>query len=260
VITMHGGRYYATGAHRRLALRTAVRASGGAVAVSDAVGRRLRSDLWLSAPFVSVIPNGVRPAAPGPATLRRELNLAPGDPLIVAVGNLYPVKGHAHLIAGFAAIANEFPTAHLAIAGRGELRDALQECAVAHHIADRVHLLGLRADVAGVLASADLFAMPSLAEGMPLSLLEALFRGLPVVATDVGEVRQMLAGGAGVVVEPANSAQLAIAMRGILRDPSRARSLGEVARGRAATKFDLQHTVDRYADLYVRYLMRAAEG
>ncbi len=260
VITMHGGRYYATGPHRRLALRTAVRASRGAVAVSAHVARQLCGDLRLAPRFVTVIPNGVHPAPAIAGTLRRELGLAPDDSLIVTVGNLYPVKGHADLIEAVAAMSDAAPRAHLAIAGRGALHDALARQARALGLASRVHLLGFRADVQNILASADLFALPSLSEGLPLALLEAMSRGLPVVATDVGEVAAVLGADGGIVVPPGNAASLATALLRLLAHREAAQRLGQAAQRRVAAHFDLRHTVARYAELYAHHLAAADDG
>ncbi len=93
--------------------------------------------------------------------------------------------------------------------------------------------------------------MPSLSEGLPLALLEAMFAGRPIVATDVGQVRAALAGGAaGLLVEPANPAALAAALDRVLSDPEQARRLGSLAASHAAAEYDLSHMVERYAAVY----------
>ena len=251
VITMHGGRYYADRLRRRLALRAAIAASSQTVAVSDALACALSNDLWLPKSRVAVLPNGVRFTAPERSTLRTELGLTPADRLIVAVGNLYPVKGHRHLIDAVAMLADRHPTVHVAIAGRGDLADALLAQSRAHGVDTRVHLLGLRSDVAAVLAAADVFVLPSLSEGLPLALLEAMFAGCPIVATNVGEVRVALAyGSAGILVEPGSSATLATAIDRLLSDPVQAQRLGSVAAVQAAAEYALSRMVDRYAAVY----------
>jgi glycosyltransferase involved in cell wall biosynthesis len=260
LITMHGGRYYASGVHRRLALRAAVHASGGAVAVSAHVARQLCRDLRLAERFVTVIPNGVAAAPEISGTLRAELGLAPGDSLIVAVGNLYPVKGHAWLVEALAGITQVVPRAHLAIAGRGELHDALAGQAGRLGLAARVHLLGFRSDIQNVLASADVFVLPSLSEGLPLALLEAMSRGLPVVATDVGEVAAVLGADSGLVVPPGNAASLAMALQRLLTDRPAAERFGRAARRRVASDFGLRQMVERYSELYAHHLTAADDG
>jgi glycosyltransferase involved in cell wall biosynthesis len=251
VITMHGSRYYAERWQRRLALGCAVRSSTAVTAVSQALAESLRRDLWLRRGSVAVVPNGIRPRHPVTAGLRRELGLRPGDRLLLAVGNLYPVKGHGDLVAALGQLAVRHPSLHLAIAGRGELDATLRRDAIARSVGDRVHLLGLRDDVADLLASADAFVLPSRSEGLPLALLEAMFAGLPIVATRVGEVPTALANGAaGLLVEPGHPSELAGAIERLLSDAALARSLGERARSRALAEFDVSKMAARYESLY----------
>jgi glycosyltransferase involved in cell wall biosynthesis len=251
IITMHGVRYYAGRLQRRLAMRAAVASSARTVAVSTPLARHLSRDLCVPRTRILTIRNGVRWVPPDRVKLRDELGLGPTDRLLVAVGNLYPVKGHGHLIAAVAQLADRHPGLHLAIAGRGELEAAFRFLARQRGIAERVHFLGLRADVAAVLAAADIFALPSLSEGLPLALLEAMFAGCPIVATDVGDVRSALdQGSAGMLVAPGATDALADAIDCLLRDPGRARSLGDRAAAHARAEYDLSSMVDRYVSLY----------
>jgi glycosyltransferase involved in cell wall biosynthesis len=251
VITMHGVRYYAGRLQRRLAMRAAVAASARTVAVSAPLAQHMRRDLLLPSDCVLTIPNGVRCVEPGRVTLREELRLGSADRLLVAVGNLYPVKGHVHLIDALARLATQHPTLHVAIGGRGQLEESLKARAHEHGIADRVHLLGLRSDVAALLAAADLFVLPSLSEGLPLALLEAMFAGCPIVASDVGEVRLALdRGEAGVLVAPGDAAALAAAIDRLVRDPHEARRLGNRAAAHARAEYDLSTMIERYVALY----------
>ena len=257
VVTMHGGRYYAERLRRRLALRAAVAVSADTIAVSTTCARDISRVLAIRQSRIKMIPNGVRFVPPQRVTLRHELGLCTGDRLIVALGNLYPVKGHDHLIEALALIADRHPTVHVAIGGRGDLADRLMDRARAHGLQARVHLLGLRADVAAVLAAADIFALPSLSEAMPLALLEAMFAGRPIVASDVGDVRIVLdEGRAGVLVPPGDDAALATALDRLLADAVEAHALGERAGRRARAEYDLSRMVDRYVDVYRSALQR----
>ena len=257
VITMHGSRYYNERLQRRVAMRLAIALSAQVVAVSETLAQAIASDLHVPRSTVAVLLNGVRHDEPQRVTLRDELRLSPGDRLMVAVGNLYPVKGHVYAIDALARLAERHPSAHLAISGRGELEGALLERARQHGLADRVHLLGLRSDVPAVLAAADLFVLPSLSEGLPLALLEAMFAACPIVATDVGQVRSALANGAaGILVKPGDSTALALALDRLLSDPAQARRLGSLAALRAAGEYDLSRMVQRYAAVYDQALRR----
>jgi glycosyltransferase involved in cell wall biosynthesis len=255
LITMHGGRYYAARLRRRLALRAAIALSAGTVAVSLNLARHITRDLWIRPSSIMTIPNGVRYVRADRTTLREELSLGPADRLLVSVGNLYPVKGHHHLIDALGLLARCHPTLHLAISGRGELSEALAARAIDRGIANRVHLLGLRSDIASILAAADIFVLPSLSEGLPLALLEAMFAGCPIVASDVGDVGIALAHGeVGVLVEAGNPAALAAALDGLLSDPQHARELGERAARRAAAEYDISQMVRRYVAAYGQLL------
>jgi glycosyltransferase involved in cell wall biosynthesis len=255
IITMHGGRYYAGRVQRRLALRAAIATSARTVAVSARLAQEVSRDLCIRRPQILTIPNGVRYMAPERVTLRDELGLGPDARLVVAVGNLYPVKGHQHLIDALALVADRHPTLHVAIAGRGELEETLSSRAMAHGLGGRVHLLGLRSDVPALLAAADVFALPSLSEGLPLALLEAMFAARPIIASDVGEVRVALAHGqAGILVRPGVAAALAGALDRLLGDPTQARELGERASDQARREYGLSGMVDRYVGLYTSVL------
>ena len=257
VITMHGSSYYAGRLRRRLALRAAIALSGHTVAVSGRLARQISRDLWMPPSRISTIPNGVPSVRPERTTLRDELRLGPDDRLVVSVGNLYPVKGHQYLIDAVALLVGRHPTLHLAISGRGEMAEALSARARGLGLANRVYLLGLRSDVAAILAAADVFALPSLSEGLPLALLEAMFAGCPIVASEVGEVGVALAHGeAGILVEPGQPAALAAALDRLLSDPDRARELGEHAVRRAAAEYDISRMVQRYAGVYEALLGR----
>jgi len=255
VITMHGGRYYASRLRRRLALRAAVALSAATVAVSSPLAQAISDDLGVKRSRILMVPNGVRYVAPERVTLRDELGLHADDRLIVAVGNLYPVKGHQHLVDALALIATKFPRLHVAIAGRGELEDVLRSRAADFRLTNRFHLLGLRSDIPAILAAGDVFALPSLSEGLPLALIEAMFAARPIVATDVGEVQVALnAGQAGVLVEPGNVHALASALEALLADPAHAKALGERAATHARVHYSLPRMVGRYAHLYEQAL------
>ncbi len=253
-ITMHGGRHYASAWHRRLAMRAGIGLSAGLVGVSESVAAQLRQDLNLSGGRVTVIPNGVPRPPKVSGTLRAELGLAPTDRLVVAVGNLYPVKGHDVLVNALAQVAKTIPGVHVAIAGRGEMREPLQRQAEELGVAPSLHLLGYRADIANILVSGDVFALPSRSEGLPLAVLEAMFTGLPIVATDVGDVASVLAEGAGLVVPPEDATSLAGALRVVLSDRAVAERLGAAALRRAGAEYDLSQSVERYAALFARRL------
>lgn len=253
-IAMHGGLYYASAWHRRLAMRAGVALSAGLIGVSESVGLQLRHDLHLGECRVTVIPNGVSRPPQVSGTLRFELGLTPADRLVVALGSLLPVKGHDVLVRALAEIVTTVPNVHVAIAGSGETLDALLRQADELGVGSRLHMLGYRGDIANILASGDVFAHPSRSEGLPLAVLEAMFIGLPIVATDVGDVGSVLADGAGLVVSPDDPTSLAGALRTVLTDGAAAARMGEAARRRANAEYELSGCVERYAALFASRL------
>jgi glycosyltransferase involved in cell wall biosynthesis len=255
LFTMHGSRYYAARLRRRIGLRVAALLSRSVVTVSQSLRRHLSRDLWMRASGIVTIPNGVHRMPVVQSSLREELRLGSADQLAVAVGNLYPVKGHTYLLEALALLAVRFPRLHVAIAGRGELDGPLLARSRALHLDGRFHLLGLRSDIGNVLAGADVFVLPSLSEGVPLALLEAMLAARPIVATAVGEVPTVLDGGrAGVLAPPGDAAALAGALVDVLSDPAQARRLGAAAAARAAEVYTLSAMIDRYVTLYAKCL------
>lgn len=249
VTTMHGGRYYAQRLQRRVALRAAFALTDRVVAVSRELAGQLSRDLWLPAARITTVGNGVRPSGVEAqrSDLRQQLGLGPDDRLVLAVGNLYPVKGHRYAVEALALLQR----VHLAIAGRGDQADALRAQAEALGVSDRLHLLGLRSDIGNVLAGADMFILPSLSEGLPVALLEAMFAACAIVASDVGDVRAVLDDGrAGVLVPPGHARAIASAVQGLLDMPERARELGARAHRRAMQEYDVTRMVARYAAIY----------
>lgn len=253
VITMHGGRYYAGRRRRRLALRWSAKRSRALVGVSTTTAAELAEHLWLPREHVRVVRNGVRPEAGEREPVRRELGIGDDERLVVAIGNLYPVKAHAVLLRALVQLDENETTQrwHVAIAGRGEEEASLRKLAVESGIADRVHLLGYRPDVPNVLAAGDVYVMPSLSEGLPLALIEAMFAGKPVVASNVGGIPEVVTDTVdGLLVPPADPQALAAALRRVFADRELAERLGTAARRRAEEGFGVERMVDEYEKLY----------
>ena len=254
VITMHGGRYYAGKLQRRLALGMAARRSQ-TVGVSASAAADLERTLWLRRGSVHVIPNGVAFRDGDPTHLRRELGLGAEDLLVVAVGNLYPVKGHVILLHALATLAAQrgAPPCHVAIAGQGAEEAPLRDVAAARGIASHVHLLGYRSDAADVLAAADVFAMPSLSEGLPLALLEAMGAAKPIVASAVGGIPEAVSDGReALLVPPGDDAAFAAALARLLGDEALRASLGAAAQRRVREHYSVEKMTDQYEALYER--------
>jgi glycosyltransferase involved in cell wall biosynthesis len=250
VITMHGGLYYAAALRRRMAMRWAAKRSDALVGVSVATANELQRTLGISAPRLQIVANGVPLRTGVRDRVRQELAIARDELLIVAVGNLYPVKGHAILLDALATLRGHAGW-RLAIAGRGEEEASLRARASAVGIADRIHILGFRDDIPDILAAGDLFAMPSLSEGLPLALVEAMSFGLAVVVSRVGGIPEVVTDDVdALLVPPSDVGALTGALRALIDDPARRRRLGDAARTRALRDYAIGTMADRYELLY----------
>ncbi len=253
IATLHGSRYYSERRHRRFALRWSALRSRALVAVSEAYAEALRRDLRLSADQVPVIPNGVPIPEGDEAPIRQELKLTEGEPLILAVGNLYPVKGHAVLLRALGHLqrARSDLTWRAAIAGRGQEESSLRRLADELGIGHRVHFLGLRDDVPDLLSAARLWVMPSLSEGLPLSLLEAMLAGVPIVASRVGGIPEAVGHDrSALLVPPDEPEALATALERMLRNPALRIRLASAARREALERFTVDAMIESYEQLY----------
>ena len=141
--------------------------------------------------------------------------------------------------------------------GDGPDRPEVEAEIRALEISDAVELAGYARDVPDLLAAADVFVLSSRSEGAPFSILEAMAAGLPVVATDVGGVGELVADGeTGLLVPAGDPARLAEALRSLLADAALRRRLGAAGLARARERFDLRALRDPHLDLYARELAR----
>ena len=205
-----------------------------------------------------LIPNGipVRAFADQPGqreAWRAREGFAPDDLLIACVARFFPQKNHHTLLIAFAQLQDT--NAKLLLAGDGYLESEVRAQAEQLGIADRVHFLGRRDDVAAILASSDIVALASLWEGNPLSVMEAMAAGRACAMTAVGAIPELIEDGRSGLIAPAGNAKaLADAMRRLAEDASLRDRMGKAARQRAVRKFDHQVMVDAYQDLYLRAL------
>jgi L-malate glycosyltransferase len=252
VITMHGTRYYLSRARRRMTLRWSATRSRALVGVSAATADELATSLRLPRSSVRVIYNGVPRSRGDAERIRRELHLGHDERLILAVGSLFPVKGHLVLIEALTALAGiGEPRWRAAIAGVGDQEEALRTAIRERGLTDRVHLLGFRQDVGDLLAAADVYAMPSLSEGSPLALMEAMFAGKAIVASRTGGIPELVAHDSeALLVQPGDAAALTAGLNALLADAGLRDRLGTAAQRRAASSFTLERMTDEYERLY----------
>jgi glycosyltransferase involved in cell wall biosynthesis len=222
------------------------------IGVADAHGRYLVEQERFPAEKVCVIPNGIdterfRPRAADPE-LRRRLGLRPG---LVAgtVARLGPEKNHEMFLDVAARTRQELPDAQFLLIGDGPLRDALRQRAQQLGIADCVHFLGWRSDVAELLGQLDVFLLTSHIEANPISILEALATGVPVLSTRVGSVAESVGAHAGFLVEPGDAAGMAGHLVELFRNRDVSRAMGMAGRESVIRRWSLDQMVVRYEDL-----------
>jgi glycosyltransferase involved in cell wall biosynthesis len=173
------------------------------------------------------------------------------DVLFVCVARFAPQKNHALLLKSFAQGPAPDPRAHLVLVGEGDLRAELEEQARKLGLTGKVHFLGLRSDIPDVLGAMDVFVMSSDYEGNPLSVLEAMAAGLPIVSTAVGGVPNLFdAGNEGFLVPPGDEHGLAKSMNSLLKYEAARQSMGAEAKSRAKGNYDVSNMVRAYEEVY----------
>ncbi len=214
---------------------------------------------------IRVIYNGLdamrfQQAAPRRQTVRQSLGLDATHVVMIIVANLIPYKGHADLLQATARLLPQFPELRLLVVGQDRgIGDQLRAQARMLGVAQAVQWLGLRQDVPGLLAAADIYISASYEEGFSNALLEALAAGKAVVATHVGGTPEMLEQGElGILVEAGDIDGLAKALRGLLADPLRRAQLGRLAAAKVAQRYDIERMVEQYVVLYRDRAMRYA--
>jgi glycosyltransferase involved in cell wall biosynthesis len=192
-----------------------------------------------------VIRNGVRLDRPR----RRHPAVADGPATVLAVGRLREPKDFLTLVRATAQLPAG--SARVLIVGDGPDRAAIDHEVSRLGLRDTVELLGERADVAELLAGSDVFVLPSRSEGMPMSVLEAMAAGLPVVASAVGGVPELVRDGeTGTLVAPGDPGALAGALGALVADPAQRTRLGAAARTRAEAEFGIEACRQAHVDLY----------
>ncbi|WP_437720140.1 glycosyltransferase [Sorangium sp. So ce861] len=236
------------------------------VAVSQPTAAAVLGRREVDPPKLHVVTNGIDLSrfAPDPAArarVRAELAIPQGAFVVGTVGRLSPVKNHALLVR---AAARALPrSGRLLLVGDGPERGRLVALARELGMSDHALFAGERHDVPALLAALDVFALPSLSEGLPLALLEAMAAGLPAVATDVGGVSTALVDGeTGFLVPSGEVAPLAARLAELLADPALAAQMGRRGRAIALRRYSAARMAERYMDLYelllARHTQRAA--
>ena len=231
------------------------------VVPSDAIAHKVRCEGRDGARF-AVIPNGVdlsRFATPAPpSTVRADFGIPPAAPLVGVVARLEAEKGHRFLLDAWPAVVAGAPDAMLLVVGEGSEADALRAQAVTLGVADRVVFSGRREDISALTAELSVAVLPSLREAQGISILEAMARRVPVVATSVGGIPEVITSGVdGLLVPPSDPGALAGAVVRLLADPDLSHRIGEAGYRTVAERYSIDAQVRRIESVYDEELARA---
>ncbi len=231
------------------------------LAVSSEIERCLRRT---GAADVACIRNGIElnamPSRSIRSAKRKAFGVTDDVCLIGSVGRLTPVKGFPHLIKAVQILAEQGLCVKLWLVGDGTLNEELRRLAYDSGVAERVVMLGHREDTYELLQAMDMFVLPSLHEGIPMALLEAMAMGLPVIATRVGGIPEVIEDHVnGILVEPGDSCGLALMCRRLMHDAELSERLGQAARARVEEKFSSETMAAEVANVY-RRLVGYAHG
>ena len=250
IFHLHGGGFFEfyrerCGPLRRLLVRILLHRVERIVTLSAEGARRIAGITGNAR--VSVIPNMVDMRA-----FRSAAQPQDRDPELLFLGRLDPTKGIEELLQAAAKLRERFPRLRLVLAGVGDLR-AVEARAASLGIADAVEFPGwvVGERKQALLERASVFVLPSYVENMPVSVLEAMAAGLPVVATSVGAIPEVVEDGvSGVLVPPRDAQALAQAIERVLADPQRRRRMGEAGRARAERDYSVERVMPRLEAMY----------
>ncbi len=235
------------------------------IAVAQSHGQYLSNVEGFPPDKVRVIPNGVdvtrfHPRS-GPDPIRGPLGLDPDTPLVGIVAALRPEKNHAAFLRAAAQVRRQIPTAQFLVIGSGPEGAMLEQLAHDLGLADAVHFLGNRDDVAELLSALDVFVLTSKMEANPVSILEAMASAKPVVAPRVGSVEEsVIDGQTGYLTAPGDDEETAQRIVTLLSDRTLAWRLGQAGRDAVTARWTVERMVEGYEQLINEIYERKASG
>lgn len=230
-----------------------------AFSCSKAVLNFYTERVWYPKDKLYLVYNSIDPQQfvqlPDRATVRSRLGLDHEHLILTTVASLTPQKGHINLLQSFRNIVAIYPNTRLVLVGEGPLRCELQEVVRSLGLERWVYWFGERLDVPEILQASDIFILPSLWEGLPMVLVEASFVGLPVVASNVGGIPEVIEdGGSGFLVPPGDIDSLTWACIRLIENPELRRKMGERGKTIAYSKFNIRRTALHVVELYEFFL------
>lgn len=217
------------------------------VALSEEVKKTVEEVYGLSEQKIPVVFNGI-----DLSKCQIKMNYAKKETFkILHIGRFMDVKNHALILKSFAEFAEKHPDARLQLIGDGELRKEMEQLAAELGVAKEVQFAGIQSKVYPWLHDADVFILPSKYEGVPMTLIEAMGTGLPIIASAVGGISDMLKDGESALLIQPTQQELEFALERIYKDEVLRRSLGESAL-KASKKFSSREMARKYMELYTK--------
>ena len=228
--------------------------------VSHALHEHLSKNRRIAGNRIALIYNGVEldtlnDSREKTVTIRKELNISPDSPLIAAVGRMVWQKGFEYFIRTIPELVHNIPEARFLLVGDGPLRTNLESLARNLKIDNTVIFTGFRSDIQELLAAIDILTVPSILEGFPMIILEAMAMATPIVATQIQGITEQISNGQeGILVPPENSEALTAGLIRMITDKTLATKLSHAARRRVEKYFSVEKMASDTQDVYLSLL------
>jgi glycosyltransferase involved in cell wall biosynthesis len=259
IISLHDNYNKDMRLERRIANKILSKVTDKMIAVSESIKKDIIQYDGIDSSKILVIPNGIDTEKFKPegnfADISEELSFKRSDIVVGFVGRIVPAKGLEYLIDAFSYIKKGFTNSWLLIVGEGGIMGELRERTKKNNVQDSVIFAGKRRDIADVLSRTDIFVMPSIAEGLPNALLEAMAMGKPIVATMIGGIPEVIKNGFnGLLVPPRDPAALATAIKELIGNGQLSVRMGQAARDLVVNKYSIRETAQKWESLYLSIL------
>jgi len=260
ICTVHGKNYYPERYYRRLAYRLVAKHADKFVAVSYDLKNYLAYDIGIPEDRIRVVHNGIdvnlfSNDKTGKSDIKSDLAISDSDYVIIVVAALFEMKGHKDLLESIGNLGEDAKDVKVLFVGDGWYKPELIRKTKELGIEDKVEFLGFRNNIAELLSISKLFILPSYSEGLPVSVLEAMSSELPVIATDVGGMREVIKDGEnGYLIPPGNPQVLADRVRYCIHNELLAKELSKKGRPFVVDKFSLDTMLGNYESMYENLL------
>ncbi len=259
IISLHDNYRKDLRLERRIVNKILLKATDKIVAVSESIRKDIIKYDGIDSSKILVIPNGIDTERFNPegnfADIRKGFSIKESDIVLGFIGRVVPAKGLEYLIDALPFLKKEFKNIKLLITGEGSTMERLKKKAKENNVHDSIIFTGKRRDIPDILSCTDIFVMPSVAEGLPNALLEAMAMGKPIVATEVGGIPEVIKNRhSGFLVPPRNPEALATAIKDLISNEQLAAKMGQAARHIVLDNFSIWSIAQKWQTLYLSIL------